>query len=775
MLLQHHPYREHRSQRRNSISGPNNVGGRTRALMWDPNDANATKLWAGATSGGIWFNNDITDANSSWVNVDDFLSSLAISDISYDPNNTTTFYAGTGEGYIAGNGGGGVAGAGLYKSTDAGSNWTLLSSTTGPDFRYITKVLVSPSSSAVLISTRESINEGGSGGIFRSTDGGDTWTEVIDGRGADLELASNGDIYASTGIGSGSGQVWRSTDDGVNWTEVTPPGGSPLWIELAVAPSQSSETSSTRIYALAQDAGTRTSVTWFQRSDDGGSTWTDLDIPNNRNQDCTESASDFTRGQAFYDLIVKVQPSNADVVTIGGIDIYRSTTAGTNMELISYWTGACDDFVHADQHEAAYRPGFPNEAVFGHDGGVSYSADVGNPSADPAFDTRNNNYSVTQFYAMAARNEAGSNNMLAGSQDNGTQRLSEGNGSTANQAVGGDGAFCHIDQTDGSFQIASVQFNSVFHSSNGGVSFTRLTNQDQSHGFINPTDLDNQSHILYTNGAGNEYMVIRDINSNSPSAAEFISVNVGTISHINADSEVDNRLYIGSRQGDIFRIDDAHTTSPTVTEITGNITSPGNVSSVSIGATEDQLLATFSNFGVTSVWLTVDGGTTWTNKDEAAHGLPDIPVRWSLFNPNNSNEVLLATELGIWSTTDILADNPGWEPTSTNLANVRCDMLQYREADGNVFVATFGRGIFSTDAFSSTQDTTPPNIVSLTPTDGSTELFTDVNLEVAFNESIVLGTGNVSILRTSDDSVFEQIDASSSALSASGARLIINP
>ncbi|MEO1256703.1 MAG: sialidase family protein, partial [Bacteroidota bacterium] len=192
--------------------GPNNVGGRTRALMWDPNDQDGTKVWAGATSGGIWFNNDITDANSAWVPVNDFLSSLAIASITYDPNNTDIFYAGTGEGFIAGSGGGGVAGAGLYKSIDGGSNWTLVESTIGPDFRYIQKVVVT-SSSTVLITTRESRNEGGSGGVFRSTNGGDSWTRVIDDRGADLQLASNGDIYASTGLGFGTGRVWQSTDD----------------------------------------------------------------------------------------------------------------------------------------------------------------------------------------------------------------------------------------------------------------------------------------------------------------------------------------------------------------------------------------------------------------------------------------------------------------------------------------------------------------------------------------------------------------------------------
>lgn len=758
-----------------SERGPDNVGGRTRALMWDPNDPDATKVWAGSVSGGLWFNNDITDPTSAWIKVDDFLASLAISSIVYDPNNTNTFYVGTGEGFIAGNGGGGVAGAGLYKSTDAGTTWTLLESTLGPDFRYIQKVVATPSNS-LLITTRPSLNEGGDGGIFRSTDGGDSWTRVVSGRGADLQLAANGDIYASTGIGNGFGQVWRSTDDGVNWTEVTPPGGNPLWIELAIAPSQSDETSSTRIYALAQSSTARTTVTWFQRSDDGGDTWNDLEVPRYVNQSCSEDTQDFTRGQAFYDLIVAVQPNNPDVVTIGGIDIFRSTEAGENMELVSYWTGSCDDFVHADQHEAAYRPGFPNEAVFGHDGGVSYSSNIGDPNvSNPEFDTRNNNYAVTQFYAVAIRNEVGSGNFLAGSQDNGTQRFSDAGGLTTGQAVGGDGMFCHIDQTDGNFQIASVQFNAVFHSSNGGISFQGLTGQNTSHAFVNPTDLDNDSHILYTAAAGNQYMVIKEINSTTPSAEEFVSVNVGNISHINANAPTENRIYVGSRQGSVFIIDDADTDSPTVTNISENLDESGNVSSVDIGSTEDQLIVTFSNFGVNSVWLTTDGGETWVNKDQEEFGIPDIPVRWALFNPNNSNQVLLATELGVWSTDNILAENPAWEPTSNNLANVRCDMLQYRDSDGVVAVATFGRGVFTTDAFSSTQDTNPPTIVSLSPDDDEIEVLLDQNLVISFNESIVVGTGNITIFDSSDDSVFETIDVTSSAVNISGVVLTVDP
>jgi hypothetical protein len=117
---------------------PSNMGGRTRAIMWDPNSASGNGVWAGAVTGGIWHNEDITDANSQWEAVDDFMASLSISSLCYDPNNSTTFYAGTGEAptaiitYRESSG----RGLGIWKSTDSGTSWSLLEST--QDFAYIT-------------------------------------------------------------------------------------------------------------------------------------------------------------------------------------------------------------------------------------------------------------------------------------------------------------------------------------------------------------------------------------------------------------------------------------------------------------------------------------------------------------------------------------------------------------------------------------------------------------------------------------------------------------
>ena len=104
-------------------------------------------------------------------------------------------------------------------------------------------------------------------------------------------------------------------------------------------------------------------------------------------------------------------------------------------------------------------------------------------------------------------------------------------------------------------------------------------------------------------------------------------------------------------------------------------------------------MLTYSNYGVKSVWYTADAGANWIDVEG---NLPDMPVRWSLFNPLNRKEVLLATEAGIWKTNDVTAANVTWEPAANGMGSVRVDMLQYRASDNLVLAATHGRGMFTT-------------------------------------------------------------------------------
>lgn len=670
--------------------GPNNVGGRTRALMWDPNDPNDEKLWAAGVAGGIWFNNDITDENSSWQNVNDFMANLAVTSLTYDPTNTQVFYAGTGEGYFNG---GSVRGAGIFKSTDGGATWSQISSTANSTFNYVQRVIVT-SSGVILASTRD-------GGVQRSTDGGINWSSVLNSssngasssRANDLDVASNGDIYATLGIFS-NGSIHRSSDEGASWVAITP-SGSPERIELAVAPSASSSTGTTVLYALASNFNDE--VEWFKKSTDGGSTWSDLTIPQYRSQNCSLSGTDFTRGQVWYDLTIAVKPTDEDVVLAGGINVVKTSDGGTSTAEVSYWTGGCDSYVHADIHNIVFRPNHPNEVVIGSDGGVSYSTNAGS-SSDPSFSDRNKDYNVTQFYAVAAQNTVDVGYFIAGAQDNGTQQFTDANGMSTVAINGGDGAFCFIDQDNNNFQISSYVYN-VYdrHNSNGSWTGNLSNNQNQGR-FINPADYDNDQNILYSAGDENQLMRISEITT-TPNTQETLSVSLdgGQISAIRADAYSSNRIFVGTESGNIYVIDDANNT-PSVSNITSNISTVGYISSIDIGSSDDELIVTFSNYGVGSVWYTNDGGSTWINKDNDG-SLPDMPIRWALFNPNNTREVLLATELGVWSSSDITNANPGWDQSSDNLANVRCDMLQYRSSDNLVVVATHGRGIFTSTVF----------------------------------------------------------------------------
>ncbi|WP_338761522.1 T9SS type A sorting domain-containing protein [Bernardetia sp. ABR2-2B] len=687
--------------------GPNNVGGRTRAVMFDPNDATNKKVWAGGVGGGLWSTNDITVANPTWVAVDNFWENIAISTIAYDPSNTQTFYVGTGEGFF---GGGMQRGAGMWKTTDGGATWNRLvstSPTTTDDFQYIQKLAVTASGTVLAVCRTDGFNstDPNSGGVFRSTDGGTSWTKVTlpetSTRGADLEIATDGTIYATTGLfGAQVGSIYKSTSasDGVVWTEVTPAGisGNTRRIEVASAPSNSDI-----LYAVGHD-NSNSNIAFFKKSIDAGATWTDVTVPKYLNQNCTVSTTDFTRGQAWYDLILKVNPTDPDHVVVGGIDVHRSTDGGANWTSISYWTGGCGQYVHADIHEFAYRPGSSDEMLVGSDGGIAHTTNL--RATTPTFNDKNSGYNVTQFYSTAMHPTATSSYALAGAQDNGTQQFTNAGLGATVQATGGDGGFCYIDQDNPNIQITAFTNNNINVSTNGGTSFGTLGSRSNDGGFINPGDYHDPLDLLYTASTAGGNVARWTVPAGARTNMTVSTVS-GTVTHMKASPfspAGTTTLYVGTSSGQVVRAPDAHTgAAPVGTDIANaTMNSQGSVSSVEFGSTENQIVVTYSNYGSQNVWYTNDGGTTWTSKD-SGHGLPDMPVRWAMFNPNNTNEVLIATETGVWSTDDITAAPAAdfWELTSTGLANTRCDMFQIRDSDKVVAVATHGRGLFTTGAF----------------------------------------------------------------------------
>lgn len=681
--------------------GPNNIGGRTRALMMDPNDATNKRIWAGGVAGGLWYNNDITASGSGWTRINDFWDNLAISWITYDPSNTNIFYAGTGEGWFNVDA---VEGGGIWKTTDGGTTWNVLTATipnfASPSnqqfaFQTVQKIVVNPAGK-VFAATQY--------GVWQSSDKGTTWTLSHAPSGtvsspanfcSDLEYVG-GILYAGFGRGSGT-SVCKSLDNGATWTTITPPSVTGGRTELAVG-------SAGTIYAVSDNDFS--TISYFRKSTNGGTTWTNVAIPTAANL-----TTDVTSGQAWYDLILAVHPTNDNLVFIGGASHARSTDGGTTWFCFPY-----SNPVHPDHHNFIFRTGSTNQMVLANDGGVYYStnyADAAITATTSAFSfaTRNKDYNVMQPYAVAMKNINNDGYILQGNQDNGTTYMTAayqtiGGGTSA---FGGDGMLCFIDQNEPNILIGSLQFKqhyTINPTTNQAFAFLAPTDHDEDTftdgQFFNPCDYDHTNNIFYSNvknsdATGTTYPFSRSVVTAYDSVTSSL-VNVTastanmTISFVKASPYTAHTIYFGTTSGRLWKVTGMNGT-PVATQL---VQKTGAVSCIEFGASDNEIILVHSSYNVTSVWYSSDGGVTWIDKDATGHGLPNIPIRYALFNPLDRKQVLLATELGVWSTTDITATNPGWQPTNASLANVRCDMLRYRSADNTVAVATHGRGIFTT-------------------------------------------------------------------------------
>ena len=686
-LLNAKAYRDQLWQSQNNLAisgidwnqlGPKNQGGRTRALLVDANDASGNTVWAGSVGGGLWKTTNITATEPNWTPVNDMFANLAVTSIVQDPSNAQIMYFCTGEGY--GNIDG-IRGLGVWKTTNGGASWAQLANTNNATFSYCQKIVVN-SMGAILVATAS--------GLFRSADGGTTWTKVL-GAGLgitgasnnfcyDVDVAANGNVYATL-----EGSIHKSINAGVSFASAQTIPIAAARIEIACAPNDANY-----VYALIESGNV---VNGILRSVDGGTTWVARTEPDDA--DPQIPATDFSRSQAWYDLTIAVDPNNKDVLIVGGIDLFRSSDgAGTWKQLTHWYGGFGFTYAHADQHCIVYKPGSSSIAYFANDGGVFRTANAN--AITPTITDQGTNYITAQFYACAIDPTAYSSYFLAGAQDNGSHQFNQSVLQNTVEVTGGDGAFCHIDQDQPQYQFTSYVYNDFYRSSNSGASWTNVVTTGGE--FISPTDYDDLNNKMYMCDANNTYRRW----DNPQTGSTFASVSVpgfgGVVSAVKVSPNTANRVFFGIQNGDVFKVDNAHTATPTVTNISTGLPA-GYLSCIEVQSGDDNhLLAMYTNYGLNSIWESVNGGTSWTSVEG---NLPDMPVRWALFNPSNSDQVVIATELGVWSTDNLNAASTVWGASNSGLANVRVDMLQIRSSDKLMIAATHGRGLFSSDAFTS--------------------------------------------------------------------------
>ena len=688
--------------------GPNNVAGRVLAMLFDPADATGNTVFAGTADGGLWKISNATTGTYTWTNVSSGLSNLAVTALAADVSTVpATIYAGTGEGFYNADA---VRGGGVFKSTDGGATWAVLPATVSNlDFLRIQKIVVQPVTHDVYAATRN-------GGVYRSKDRGATWAQVLNTtttqaststRAADIELAADNTIFVTMGLFATDGIYRSATGDVGSWTKLNTLAGSGLpttgyfRIELACAPSDAN-----RLFAIFENS-TTDGLLDIYRSLDKGNTWTAMPKPGG-------STFDYTSGQAWYAQAAAVSPTDPDVLYVGGLDIYRTTNASAatpTWTKKSAWNVAttATTYVHADHHVFLFLPGSGTQAISASDGGLAYTATAA--AATTTFAQRNTNFNVTQFYAVAMH-PTNYNYFLAGAQDNGTHQFTAAGVNATAEVTGGDGGYCAIDQTAPANQISSYVYNQYFRTTDNWATQTQFFLDGTTGQFINPWDYDSNLNVLYAGNTTNTYLAwlnpltASNVNTaRNNTNAPTLPANSGDVSFVGIAPLTAKRIYLGTQAsaatdgGVVLMVDNANAATPTITKIFPGTVNTA-VSCVAVDpANEAHLLVTLSNYGVVSVYESTNATAatpTWTSVEG---NLPDMPVRWALFDPRGTSRALLATEMGVYSTDKLNGASTVWKPTINGPLNLRVDMLRYRAGDKTVAAATHGRGLFTSAMF----------------------------------------------------------------------------
>lgn len=701
-----------------SERGPSNIGGRTRGLLVDAADATGNTVYAGGVGGGLWKTTNFKSANPTWTVVDDFFANLAVTCIKQNPVNNQEIFFGTGEGW--GNIDA-IDGAGIWRSGNGGTSWTQLSSTTALSH---VQDLEFDNNGYIYAATRSST--AGLRGIIRSTNNGTSWTQVlvdpgvgVTTRGADLERAPDGDMYATLGIFS-TGRMFRSAANGVNtgingsWTEITPAAiitNAFQRTEIAVCPNDAN-----RIYAVAQDDASF-GIGAMYRSDNDGASWTTLTNASWCDQGVSTN-NDYSRGQAWYDLIMAVDPNNSSIVMSGGVVVVRTANAGTSWTQATRWTSGATctaaPVIHADIHDVQFLNS--SEIIISTDGGIYYSTNGGT-----SFTNKNAGYNVTQYYGMALHPSSGSNTMLAGSQDNGSHLFGSAGINSVSTVTGGDGGLSFIDQTNGTVWVTANPggYYNIYRSS--GSSYIGTAGSGNGR-FIGAADYANTLNVLYYGDGDGLYGRVFNVESGSATFGTVsVSAAMGTnrqASCVKVDPNDETTIWLGCSDSEnntgaavapnLVRVIRANGPTggppadrPSATAFTGPVLPAGAyISNIDIEpGNANHMILTVSNYGVTSVWESTDGGSNWSSVEG---NLPDMPIRWALFIPNGFHArgqaiggVMLATELGTWTTDALNGSSTVWTANNSGLANVRVDQLVLRTADNIVGAATHGRGVYT--------------------------------------------------------------------------------
>jgi len=727
--------------------GPTNIGGRTRALAYDMSDPSGNTILAAGVSGGMW---RTTDGGETWTRTFEPGQRPNVTTVVQDTSGgkTDVWYAGTGE--LIGNTAGDrnapafYKGDGIFKSTDGGQTWQPLASTTSnpaafeSPFDFVYRVRIDPSNTS-----EDEVYAAAYDNIFRSTDGGEQWTSVLQGNVSnqnavasqtDIAVTSTGVVYATLSSDGAQCGLFRSTN-GVDWQEITPSGwpggqscdGDYFRTVLDVNPSDESE-----VWFLGYAPGHGPSVNnepighvlWKYDADED--TWTNYSeyLP-------PRGTFGTFASQRGYDLDLQVHPSNSNLLFAGGVNLWRIDVSAPSRESAA-WIGGYNpgrgaalyepsgsDPQHPDQHTMAFHPTDPTVMLTGSDGGVHRTDDnLAEGDGGVTYTSLNNGYFTTQFYHVCMNPDPNDPTIMGGMQDNGTWRTDSSDPTRPwSRQQGADGGECEIlnaQDEDRVYTYASAQGGRI-----NQYPLNRSAYPERATGrlFIHPFEIDPaDSEVMYYPAGDSLYRHTRLESSPSDQSVWNAVPDVASDGYLITTLEASRRndshvLYFGATDADgdatpeparLYRLSNARSNT-TPTEITGASFPDGAFpSDIAVAPrSSDTLLVAFSNYGVSSLFHSTDGGDTWTDVEGnlgASPGGPSVRSVAILPQPGKDQTTYYAaTSVGLYSTTS-LSSNTNWKKESANgIGNVVVNDVETRPSDGQVLAGTHANGVYSSN------------------------------------------------------------------------------
>ncbi|MBC7776607.1 MAG: PKD domain-containing protein [Phycisphaerae bacterium] len=664
----------------NTVTGNNQGAGVGRINGMAVNPLNENEIYACAPTGGIWKS---PSGGNNFSTTTDELAAIGFTSIVVDYTDPNIIYAGSGEGdgqilvsYSLG----------VLKSTDGGLTYH----STGLDWkkknvRQTQKIVMDPLDHNVLIVTTNI-------GIFRTTDAGANWVLAKPGQTRDIEFqpGNNNVVYATS-----DKAMYRSTDNGITWATITaglPDPNSINRLSLAVTPANPNY-----VYAIAGD-GSTSGFYGMYRSEDAGLTFSlRANQPNLLSGD-TDGAD--IGGFSWYTLAIAVDPTDADHVFTGGINVWESFDGGINYILNAHWYENNYNYVHADIHFLDF---IGNTLFCGSDGGLWKSTDFGFSWIDLS-----GGMQISQFYRLAG-SEINNSLVYTGSQDNGSFRY---NGSWK-KVYGGDGMEQAISPINTNIVFSESQNNGLSRSTNGGNSYVEITNGLTGVADWNTPFLLNASGVLYVGRQD----IFKSVNNGS-SYTKVTDGGLGVLKYMAICKTAQNVMY-GTDGGSVYKINLAN---GNVANISSGL--PGPISHVAVSDNDsNKVYVTISGFSTNKVFRSIDGGLNWAN---ISGNLPNIPAV-SIAVQNDSLEgIYLGTDAGVFYRNNNFTN---WQSFMNGLPNVVIDELEINYNAGKIRAATYGRGLWESDLY-----VTSPPIADFTEDrtmicPGQTVTFTDVSSE----------------------------------------------